>query len=58
MLAELQANYQSKLPALYDEQYDLGYWAGYTTSKGAATQGDGSKTPRDLPKSPQQSILA
>ena len=25
VLAELQADYQSKLPVLYDEQYDLGY---------------------------------
>ena len=29
MLAELQASYTSKLFGLYDEQYKLGYWAGY-----------------------------
>ena len=29
MLSELQASYTSKLFGLYDEQYKLGYWAGY-----------------------------
>ena len=28
VLSELQADYNAKLPALYDEQYDIGYWAG------------------------------
>ena len=36
VLEELQADYQSKPPALYDEQYDLGYWAGYAVGEGAA----------------------
>ena len=29
VLSELRADYQAMLPALYDEQYNLGYWAGY-----------------------------
>ena len=34
MLVELQADYQSKLLALCDEQYDLDYWAGYVAKEG------------------------
>ena len=29
MQFELQASYISKLPGLYDEQYELGYWVDY-----------------------------
>ena len=57
MLAELQADYQSTLPSLYNEQYDLGYWAGYAAGEGAAVHGDGSETLSDLFESPQQSVL-
>ena len=58
MIAELQADYQSKLPALYDEQYHLGYWAGYAAGEGAVVQGNGSETPRDAPESLRPSVLA
>ena len=51
MLAELQADYQSKLLALCYEQYDLDYWAGYVAEEGVLAQGDGSKTSRDAPES-------
>ena len=57
MLAELQAVYQSKLPALYYEQYDLSYWVGYAVAEGATVLGNGFETLRDLPKSSQQSTL-
>ena len=42
VLAELQASYMTKLPSLYDEQFELGYWAGYT--KGERNAIDGLKS--------------
>ena len=39
MLAELQADYKSKLLGLYDEQYKLGYWVGYVEGDRDARRG-------------------
>ena len=57
VLAKLQADYQSKLTALYDKQYDLGYSAGYAAGKGVVAQGDGSETLRDALKLQRLSVL-
>ena len=33
VLSKLQADYNAKLPALYNEQYNLGYWAGFAAGE-------------------------
>ena len=39
MLAKMQASYTSKLPGLYREQYELGYWVGYAEGERVALGG-------------------
>ena len=39
MLVELQALYTAKLPGLYDELFELGYWAGYAEGERNAIDG-------------------
>ena len=36
MLMELHVSYNTKLPGLYDEWYEQGYWAGYEEVKRVA----------------------
>ena len=37
VLKELQASYNAKLPSIYAEQYEHGYWASYAEAKRIAS---------------------
>ena len=49
MLAELQASYTSKMFGLHDEQYELGYWAGYAEGELVARGGQ-EESPGSTPE--------
>ena len=36
VLSKLQASYNAKLPRIYQDQYELGYWAGYVEAERVA----------------------
>ena len=52
MLVELQVSYTLKLSRLYDEQYKLGYWVGYSEGECVALGGQ-EESPRSMSKPTQ-----
>ena len=49
--SELHVSYISKLPDLYDEQYELGYWDGYVEAERIA-RGNPESSSNDSSKPP------
>ena len=49
VILELQASYNAKLPCIYQDQYELGYWVGYAEVERIAL-GDLELSMEDAPK--------